>query len=138
MPSRHVVFTTLFADGPPTKQHATEAQRRGQHAAAQQQHSSRGRTGREHTPSLHCDVLRRHTPAKPLPSVFAWPTAAIGTTLAALPIRFAVAPSTKYSPELKAGLGPGLAGLLDWQLPMAKVHPDGLAKAVPPPAAAKL
>ena len=46
--------------------------------------------------------------------------AAIGTTLAALPNRMAVAPPSKFSPELRDGLPPELRGLLEYELPMAK------------------
>eukprot|EP01051_Picozoa_sp_SAG22_P017727 SAG22_NODE_2804_length_2198_cov_1.545498_4_plen_81_part_00 len=46
--------------------------------------------------------------------------AAIGTTLAALPNRMAVGPSTKFSPELRDGLPPALRSLLEWELPLAK------------------
>ena len=45
---------------------------------------------------------------------------AIGTTLAALQNRMAVAPSTKFAPELRDGLPESLRGLLEWELPMAK------------------
>lgn len=45
---------------------------------------------------------------------------AIGTTLAALQNRMAVAPSTKFAPELRDGLPRSLRGLLEWELPMAK------------------
>jgi hypothetical protein len=44
---------------------------------------------------------------------------AIGTTLAALPDRYAVGPATKFSPELQRGLkARGLQSLLDWELPL--------------------
>ena len=54
--------------------------------------------------------------------------AAIGTTLAALDSRMAVAPPTKFAPELKAGLPEELHGLLDWELPMAKEAGTGGAE----------
>ena len=50
---------------------------------------------------------------------------AIGTTLAALPNRMAVAPSTKFAPELRDGLSQTLRGLLEWELPMAKDSETG-------------
>ena len=45
---------------------------------------------------------------------------AIGTTLAALQDRMAVAPPTKFAPELSNALPKSLRGLLEWELPMAK------------------
>ena len=56
---------------------------------------------------------------------------AIGTTLAALPNRMAVAPASKFAPELREGLPEGLRGLLEWELPLAgqtaRAVPNGLA-----------
>jgi hypothetical protein len=48
---------------------------------------------------------------------------AIGTTLAGLPSRMAVAPATKFSPELRDNLPAELRSLLEWELPLA--HEEG-------------